>query len=857
MPGTGLPTGRGGGRVLLQQTPIYGGGGGQNYTWGTLSQLGQQLEQFGEKMAVRQAAQDGEQAVVRDEQGRLRVELRDPWTAADETYNRVALTRYMAKLDTDVRAKQVELSQQYRDDPDGFNAAWKGFTDGTLGAVDRRVGEHAMDALERARVETWGHLTEQKRRQDTALTTQTLKADVEAMRADVLSLAYSGGANTPQFEHHLSRLKEKMEAGVGAKLWDSKYVELFLDKAESEAKAEALVGGVERIYRAKGADAALEHVRAVATDTELTGLKPTEREAFMHRAQSQIRLWESERKGDLAEVKVVAQEMRQKLATGMPVDDREFDGVVATLRRAGGVGEAARLLRAKATFDVLQGIGKLPPDEQEKALEGVESRLRPLADRIIGAEWSPSGPNKNPNSSATGPGQFIDGTWLPLVKRAAPEVAAGKTDAQILALRDDTSPAGRTLARRMVEAHAAENRAALDERGLPSDDGAVYLAHFAGIGGASKVLSAAPATPVEQLLDAGAISANPFLRGKTAGDLRAWAEQKVGGSSIDAETLKELRQMPGRTREALKADPLAHAARIGVVPSLPDIDWSNGDAATAALVQRQKAARVVEQHYTLGAVPVFRRDEIDALKATYDRLDSDGRAGLLGTLAKSLDGDHLTATLEKVAGDRPLFAWAGALYTRNPEVARSVIHGEAVMKSLDKAVVPKDDATTRQTIADKLGTAMQHLPQARAAATQAAMARYADLSAKAGDFSGALDTSRMEQAISDVTGGIVLWGGSWLSGQTKTTVVPPQPGMSGSDFGKLMDSLTDTDVAGARTAKGTAISAADLRRLGRLHDAGEGRYLVEMGGGFVQSADGKPYVLDLGRKIRAAQYLQP
>ncbi|HEY0832849.1 MAG TPA: hypothetical protein VGE72_02970, partial [Azospirillum sp.] len=342
----------------------------------------------------------------------------------------------------------------------------------------------------------------------------------------------------------------------------------------------------------------------------------------------------------------------------------------------------------------------------------------------------------------------------------------------------------------------------------------------------------------------------------TAADLRAWAEEKVGGSSIDAETLKELRQMPGRTREALKADPLAHAARVGVVPSLPDIDWSNGEAAAAALVARQKAARVVEQHYTLGAVPVFRRDEIDALKATYDRLDSDGRAALLGTLAKSLDGDHLSATLEKVAGDRPLFAWAGALYARNPEVARSVVHGEAVMKSLDKAVVPKDDTVTRQTIADKLGTAMQHLHRDRSAAMQAAMARYADLSAKAGDFSGVLDAGRMEQAIDDVTGGIVTWGGGFFSGQTKSAVVAPVRGMSGSDFAKVMDGLTDADVAGARTEK-SPVTAADIRRLGRLHDAGEGKYAVEMAGGFLLGADGKTFILDIGRKIRAAQLIQP
>jgi len=50
-----------------------------------------------------------------------------------------------------------------------------------------------------------------------------------------------------------------------------------------------------------------------------------------------------------------------------------------------------------------------------------------LIDSIIGAE-SGGDPNaKNPNSSATGAGQFISSTWLDTIKAARPDLAQGKS----------------------------------------------------------------------------------------------------------------------------------------------------------------------------------------------------------------------------------------------------------------------------------------------------------------------------------------------------------------------------------------------------------------------------------------------
>jgi hypothetical protein len=149
-----------------------------------------------------------------------------------------------------------------------------------------------------------------------------------------------------------------------------------------------------------------------------------------------------------------------------------------------------------------------------------------LIDSIIGVE-SGGNPNAtNPNSSATGLGQFISSTWLDTIKAARPDLAQGKSDEELLALRTDPQ-----ISREMTEAYANQNQALLSKAGVPVTPGSTYLAHFAGPGGAVKVMQADPNAPVESVLGPAAVQANPFLRGMTVQGLQAWADRKMGGSA--------------------------------------------------------------------------------------------------------------------------------------------------------------------------------------------------------------------------------------------------------------------------------------------------------------------------------------
>lgn len=147
-----------------------------------------------------------------------------------------------------------------------------------------------------------------------------------------------------------------------------------------------------------------------------------------------------------------------------------------------------------------------------------------LVDRIIGVESGGNASAKNPNSSATGLGQFIESTWLKMFKEYFPDRAAGMTNAAILALREDAA-----ISRSMVDLYIQENGRILQRAGVAVTDANLYLAHFLGPGGAKSLLKAPPGTQASDVLSPGQVKANSsILSGKSREEVIAWAQRKVG-----------------------------------------------------------------------------------------------------------------------------------------------------------------------------------------------------------------------------------------------------------------------------------------------------------------------------------------
>jgi len=154
------------------------------------------------------------------------------------------------------------------------------------------------------------------------------------------------------------------------------------------------------------------------------------------------------------------------------------------------------------------------------------SAVDKLVNRIIRVESGGNARAKNPLSSATGLGQFIKSTWLRMMKTYRPDLFRSMSTEELLALRFDP-----TISREMVANLARENEARLRAHGHGITAGRLYLAHFLGPEGAHTVLSASGEASLAVVLGAQVISANPFLTGKDAAYVVAWAEKKMSGKA--------------------------------------------------------------------------------------------------------------------------------------------------------------------------------------------------------------------------------------------------------------------------------------------------------------------------------------
>ena len=147
-----------------------------------------------------------------------------------------------------------------------------------------------------------------------------------------------------------------------------------------------------------------------------------------------------------------------------------------------------------------------------------------LVAQIIRVESAGRADARNPLSTATGLGQFIESTWLRMMQTYRPDLVQTMGREQLLALR--TNP---ELSTEMVRHLARESEAYLRARGHEITAGRLYLAHFLGPGGADAALKARPEQTVLEVMGASVVGANPFLRGKSIADLRDWADRKMQG----------------------------------------------------------------------------------------------------------------------------------------------------------------------------------------------------------------------------------------------------------------------------------------------------------------------------------------
>lgn len=186
---------------------------------------------------------------------------------------------------------------------------------------------------------------------------------------------------------------------------------------------------------------------------------------------------------------------------------------------------AQRLAALQTAMRSGASAGLIPPEIADRAQMPMDATV----DAIIGRESNGRADARNPRSSATGAGQFIDSTWRDMTRRHGQElgVQPGMTDQQIMALRNDPA-----IARRATSIYARENAERLTQAGVTPDPTNIYLAHFLGPEGAVRLLRADPSQPVTAAVSAEAYAANPGVfqangQPLTVGQVRQNVQQDI------------------------------------------------------------------------------------------------------------------------------------------------------------------------------------------------------------------------------------------------------------------------------------------------------------------------------------------
>jgi hypothetical protein len=173
-----------------------------------------------------------------------------------------------------------------------------------------------------------------------------------------------------------------------------------------------------------------------------------------------------------------------------------------------------------------------------------------LADKIIQVESGGKNIGTNvldakgkPTSSAFGIGQMTKGTFETMMARAKPgDKLYDYTNAKTIPpmkkgpktfeqFKQDVA-----FQRIALDALLTANTTQLQKAGIQPTDANIYLAHFLGAAGATKVLNSPDNTPLANVIGGEQLKANPDLFGgpgkpaklKTVADLKRWATAKMG-----------------------------------------------------------------------------------------------------------------------------------------------------------------------------------------------------------------------------------------------------------------------------------------------------------------------------------------
>lgn len=333
------------------------------------------------RQKVEDAGVSGDNAVYRDANNDLQVNLRPNTSAANIAYNRAATVAYNARLAGDVRKAGFDLADKAQGDPAKFSASWQGFSKQILSKVAPELRGAATTMLETTGSQYGVGVSETKRKRDLNIFEGNIKAEIGALDDEMATLARQGGTGTKEYKsrqaqvHSLyDELVHNPDFSVG-----DKEAGIALKSMESRHMAMALVGHVEQALTTQGIPAARKLADTVLTDTSLQ-LSPSERQQYAGLMHERINNFGAQRTAELKPIQQKADVIIKRLGQSVGIDGEDVDQTAKALAAGGDMAGAMELFNARAKARYMTTFNALPSDQQAAELEryqaGVPAGMR-------------------------------------------------------------------------------------------------------------------------------------------------------------------------------------------------------------------------------------------------------------------------------------------------------------------------------------------------------------------------------------------------------------------------------------------------------------------------------------------------
>lgn len=287
-----------------------------------------------------------------------------------ELEERQAEAAYLAEQENEIARKRIELHDQHATDPEGFDAAWKGYAEGKLDGASSRVRPHLTKALGGAGNAAYAATLAARRSEDHRLNVDKMNVLVKRSADDVVGAAMAGTLETDGPEK-IAKLRSTVDSAVGLKLMSQEKADEIVDDATSRAHGEAAGQSGLKVYQEKGFDAAVSHLRASILETN-SSLSPSQKQAAFAKGLQAIRLQKQIDGQDRAEFVAEATDMVNGLSAGQDIDPGRYNDVTAGLKRSGAFGTLSKLTGAIAIKNATAPLAVLPPGQAHAYVKNLQ-----------------------------------------------------------------------------------------------------------------------------------------------------------------------------------------------------------------------------------------------------------------------------------------------------------------------------------------------------------------------------------------------------------------------------------------------------------------------------------------------------